>query len=148
MHVGGRQVRADRDSADPSHYSITAWLAALRCGACRPCVTAPSSAGSAAAAGRRGGECRPRPTSPAPTGAVARAAGLIPPPDDPLGFGEEFVGQGGVDPLAPQGATVRLWQASGGHDQAVLRGHTGVVSALAFSQDGRRLVSASYDRAG
>jgi WD40 repeat protein/predicted Ser/Thr protein kinase len=41
--------------------------------------------------------------------------------------------------------TVRLWRASGRQDQAVLGGHTGVVSGLAFSQDGRRLVSASYD---
>jgi WD40 repeat protein/predicted Ser/Thr protein kinase len=41
--------------------------------------------------------------------------------------------------------TVRLWRAVGRQDQAVLRGHTGAVAALAFSQDGRRLVSASYD---
>jgi WD40 repeat protein/predicted Ser/Thr protein kinase len=41
--------------------------------------------------------------------------------------------------------TVRLWQASGRHDQAVLRGHTGTVSQLAFSEDGRHLVSASYN---
>ena len=41
--------------------------------------------------------------------------------------------------------TVRLWWATGRRDQAVLRGHSGVVSALAFSHDGRRLVSASYD---
>jgi WD40 repeat protein/serine/threonine protein kinase len=40
--------------------------------------------------------------------------------------------------------TVRLWHASSRQDQAVLRGHTGTVSALAFAQDGRRLVSASY----
>ncbi len=41
--------------------------------------------------------------------------------------------------------TVRLWWAGVRHDQAVLRGHTGTVAALAFSRDGRRLVSASYD---
>jgi WD40 repeat protein/predicted Ser/Thr protein kinase len=40
--------------------------------------------------------------------------------------------------------TVRLWWAKGRQDQAVLRGHTGTVVALAFSQHGRRLVSASY----
>jgi WD40 repeat protein/predicted Ser/Thr protein kinase len=40
--------------------------------------------------------------------------------------------------------TVRLWWAVGRHDQAVLRGHTGAVQNLAFSHDGRRLVSASH----
>src|SRR5262249_35349510 len=39
----------------------------------------------------------------------------------------------------------RLWRASGRQDQALLGGHTGAVAALAFSRDGRRLVSASYD---
>jgi WD40 repeat protein len=41
--------------------------------------------------------------------------------------------------------TVRLWHAEGRQDQAVLGGHTRAVSALAFSRNGRRLVSASYD---
>src|SRR5262245_40645077 len=41
--------------------------------------------------------------------------------------------------------TVRLWRASGRQDQAVLGGHTGAVCGLAFSLDGRRLVSASHD---
>jgi WD40 repeat protein len=41
--------------------------------------------------------------------------------------------------------TVRLWWAKGRHDQAVLRGHTGTILSLAFSRDGRRLVSASYN---
>jgi eukaryotic-like serine/threonine-protein kinase len=41
--------------------------------------------------------------------------------------------------------TIRLWWASGRQDQAVLRGHSGDISALAFVEDGRRLVSASYD---
>ncbi len=36
----------------------------------------------------------------------------------------------------------------GRQDQAVLRGHSGAITALAFSQDGRRLVSASYDLSG
>jgi eukaryotic-like serine/threonine-protein kinase len=42
--------------------------------------------------------------------------------------------------------TIRLWQASGRQDQAVFRGHSGAIAALAFSQDGRHLVSASYDQ--
>jgi WD40 repeat protein/predicted Ser/Thr protein kinase len=41
--------------------------------------------------------------------------------------------------------TVRLWWAVGRQDQAVLRGHTGTVKDLAFSRDGRRLVSATHD---
>jgi WD40 repeat protein len=41
--------------------------------------------------------------------------------------------------------TVRLWRASGRLDQAVFRGHAGTVTALAFSQDVQRLVSASFD---
>jgi WD40 repeat protein len=40
---------------------------------------------------------------------------------------------------------IRLWRAEGRQDQAVLRGHTGAVVALAFSSDGRRLASASYE---
>src|SRR5262249_33961693 len=44
--------------------------------------------------------------------------------------------------------TIRLWWASGRQDQAVLRGHSGAITALAFSQGGRRLVSASCDLAG
>jgi WD40 repeat protein/predicted Ser/Thr protein kinase len=42
--------------------------------------------------------------------------------------------------------TIRLWRASDRQDQALLRGHSGVVVGLAFSRDGRRLVSASYSR--
>jgi WD40 repeat protein len=39
--------------------------------------------------------------------------------------------------------TIRIWRAAGGHDQAVLRGHSGGISGLAFSRDGRHLASAS-----
>jgi WD40 repeat protein/predicted Ser/Thr protein kinase len=41
--------------------------------------------------------------------------------------------------------TIRLWQASDRQDVAVLHGHTGAVSQLAFSADGRQVVSASPD---
>jgi WD40 repeat protein/predicted Ser/Thr protein kinase len=44
--------------------------------------------------------------------------------------------------------SVRLWRAVGRQDQSVLRGHTGTVRDLAFSRNGRRLVSASYDNGG
>jgi WD40 repeat protein len=47
------------------------------------------------------------------------------------------VASGGAD------RTVRLWQAVGGHDQVVLGGHTGAISELAFSRDGRQLASTS-----
>ena len=48
-----------------------------------------------------------------------------------------WVASGGTD------RTVRVWEAASRHDVAVLHGHTGVVSELAFTADGRRLASAS-----
>ena len=54
-----------------------------------------------------------------------------------------WVASGGTD------RTVRVWGAANRHDVAVLHGHTGVVSQLAFTPDGRRLASASRsERAG
>ena len=47
------------------------------------------------------------------------------------------VASGGTD------RTIRIWGAADRHDVAVLQGHTGVVSQLAFAADGRRLASAS-----
>ncbi len=40
--------------------------------------------------------------------------------------------------------TVRVWRAADRQDVAILHGHTGTVRGLAFSPDGRRLVSQSY----
>jgi WD40 repeat protein len=37
--------------------------------------------------------------------------------------------------------TVRVWDAATGAEVAVLRGHAGYVSSVAFSPDGRRLAS-------
>ena len=48
-----------------------------------------------------------------------------------------LVASGGTD------RTIRVWGASNRQDVAVLHGHTGVVSKLAFTADGRRLASAS-----
>jgi WD40 repeat protein len=48
-----------------------------------------------------------------------------------------WIASGGTD------RTVRLWDAGNQQDLAVLHGHTGVVDYLAFTADGRRLVSAS-----
>ena len=39
--------------------------------------------------------------------------------------------------------TIRVWEAANRHDVAVLHGHTGVVTDLAFTADGRRLASTS-----
>ena len=39
--------------------------------------------------------------------------------------------------------TIRVWEAASRHDVAVLHGHTGVVTDLAFTADGRRLASTS-----
>ena len=49
----------------------------------------------------------------------------------------QWVASGGTD------RTVRVWGAASRQDVAVLHGHTGVVSELAFTADGRRLASAS-----
>jgi WD40 repeat protein/predicted Ser/Thr protein kinase len=49
-----------------------------------------------------------------------------------------WVASGGTD------RTVRVWVAADRHDVGVLHGHTGVVSQLAFTADGRRLASASH----
>ena len=54
-----------------------------------------------------------------------------------------WVASGGTD------RTIRVWGAADLQDLAVLHGHTGVVSQLAFTADGRRLASASQPgRAG
>src|SRR5262249_15524651 len=42
--------------------------------------------------------------------------------------------------------TAHLWDADGGGDIAVLRGHTAPVWSAAFSADGRRVVTASEDK--
>jgi WD40 repeat protein len=42
--------------------------------------------------------------------------------------------------------TIRLWRAADGGGAGTLQGHTSWVNAVAFSPDGRRLLSASYDR--
>jgi WD40 repeat protein len=42
-------------------------------------------------------------------------------------------------------ATVRLWDARTGRQTLVQRGHEAMVSDLAFSRDGSRLVSAGTD---
>jgi WD40 repeat protein/predicted Ser/Thr protein kinase len=52
----------------------------------------------------------------------------------------EWVASGGTD------RTIRLWRATGQREIAVLHGHTGAVSELAFTPDGRRLASVSQER--
>jgi WD40 repeat protein len=47
------------------------------------------------------------------------------------------------DQLSPH---VKVWDAGNGKELLTLRGHTGQVTSVAFSPDGRRLVSASVDQ--
>ena len=42
-------------------------------------------------------------------------------------------------------ATCRVWKADGGRDLFTLKGHDGLVHGVAFSPDGQRLASASWD---
>jgi hypothetical protein len=41
--------------------------------------------------------------------------------------------------------TARVWEADGGREIAVLKGHTGPVSSATFSPDSNRMVTASFD---
>ncbi|MBE3042785.1 hypothetical protein IMZ48_09480, partial [Candidatus Bathyarchaeota archaeon] len=42
--------------------------------------------------------------------------------------------------------TIRLWDAATGAHQQTLEGHSGGVTAVAFSRDGKTLASASHDK--
>ncbi len=42
--------------------------------------------------------------------------------------------------------SLRLWNLAGTNERLVLKGHAGVVSAIAFSQKGKRLITAGHDR--
>ncbi|HUS63397.1 MAG TPA: hypothetical protein VMZ28_02600 [Kofleriaceae bacterium] len=53
------------------------------------------------------------------------------------------LGPGGPPPPAP--ATVLLWRSVRGEPARALEGHTGPVSAVAWTASGRRLLSASWD---
>ena len=44
--------------------------------------------------------------------------------------------------------TARLWDAESGSEIAVLKGHTAAVRSAAFSPDGKRVVTASFDNSG
>ena len=40
---------------------------------------------------------------------------------------------------------MKVWDATSGQEMLTLKGHTGAVLSVAFSADGKRLASASYD---
>jgi WD40 repeat protein len=45
-------------------------------------------------------------------------------------------------------STIKLWDAATGQGLATLKGHSGSLTSLAFSPDGKTLASASADNAG
>ena len=47
--------------------------------------------------------------------------------------------------LAPSDHTIRIWDAQTGAPVGELKGHTGWVKSVAYSPDGRNIVSCSYD---
>jgi WD40 repeat protein len=46
----------------------------------------------------------------------------------------------------PSDCSLRLWDLSTGKEVHCLKGHTGLVSGVAFFPDGRRILSGSFDR--
>jgi WD40 repeat protein len=48
--------------------------------------------------------------------------------------------------FATEPRTVKLWDSANGQELLTLKGHSNVVESVAFSPDGKRLATGSYDR--
>jgi WD40 repeat protein len=60
--------------------------------------------------------------------------------------GCRFIYPGHASLTAPSGQKVKLWDTATGEEVFTLRGHTSGVICVAFSPDGRRIASTSWDR--